>query len=121
MTHDEYVKGRRDGSINVAYSRLRVIGVVLDHLPNRYKVPFCFWEIVAGLSGLGCIYVAIFHKWWVGLILFLIVPRMIFGANNDSGMQFIDQYTIEDEKFCHYMIDHNLMIIRSVQDEERKD
>ena len=111
MTYEEFVQGRQAGTISAGIDTPNALRLI-DHLPRRYQAAHTFWSWVWMLSIPGFICVAIFWKWWVGLVLLFLVTPMIFSATKKSAVQFVLEHAEENAEFFDMLVENNLLVFR---------
>ena len=64
------------------------------------------------MTAAGSIAVAIFFKWWIGLLLLVFVPSTIWKANKKSAAGFVMQHAEDNEEFFNLLVERDLLVIR---------
>ena len=113
MTFTEYKKLRAEGNILGGISESVALRL-LAHLPKRYRYAQYIWSSVWLLSMPGFISISIFYRWWVGLLLLFTVTPTLYRAIKKSGAQFVLEHAENDEQFFIFLVENNLLIIKSV-------
>ena len=110
MKYDEYK--RLHGRVRIQISSSVALSLGGKYLPARYGTALAMWNIIAFLSIPASIAVAIFFKWWVGLLLLLFVPATIFSANKKSAVGSVLQHAEENEEFFNMLVENDLLSFR---------
>ena len=111
MTWTEYKTLRKAGKLRAGIDQSVALGLV-KYLPTNFQAAHAFWSWVWMLSIPGFICVAIFVKWWVGLLFLVFGTPAIFRATKQSAAQFVLQHAEADEQFFNRLTDHNLLDFR---------
>lgn len=111
MEFAEYKTLRKQGTIAAGINESTALRLV-DCLPKRYQYAHIFWSWVWMLSIPGFVCVAIFYKWWVGLLLLLVVTPMIFKATKTSASQFVLEHAENDEQFFNTLVANDVLVFR---------
>jgi hypothetical protein len=108
MKYEEFIQLRQAGRISAGIDNSTAIKLI-QYLPMRYWAPFTFWSWVWLLSIPAFICVAIFWKWWVGLLLLMFGTPAISAGTKQSAAQFVLDYAMEDADFFEKLVDNNLL------------
>lgn len=111
MTHQEFVAMRKAGTIKAGIDQSTALKLT-DYLPKQYQAAHIFWSWVWVLSIPGFIAVAIFVKWWIGLLLLFIVTPMIKNGVKQSAAQFALQHAQDNEEFFDMLVSNNVLVFR---------
>lgn len=111
MTHEEFIRRRREGTISAGIDTSSALRLI-DYLPKRYQAAHMFWSWVWILSVPAFICVAIFWKWWVGLLLLFLVTPTIFSATKKSAAKFVLGHAEESRQFFDMLVENNLLVFR---------
>lgn len=87
-----------------------------SYLPKQCQLAVAFWNIFAVLVVLVAILIAVFIKWWVGILILFFVPTII-RANKKSAIGFVLDYVEEDEDFFNMLNQKGLLVFRDVRSE----
>ena len=111
MTYEEFVK--KNGQKKVSAGIDNSVALILSkQLPKRYRVVLLFLSWVWILSIPAFICVAIFYKWWVGILLLAIVTTMLFRSTKKSAALFVLSHAIENKEFFNLLAEKDLLIFR---------
>ena len=108
MTYEQFREGRLKGSVVAGIDKSVAIRAV-ELLPKRYTFSHYFWTWAWFLSIPVFIAVAIFAKWWIGLLLLVVVTPMIYSAVKDSAAQFVMEHAENNEEFFNYLVENDLI------------
>ena len=111
MTFEEYLDLRKMGKIRAGIDNSTALSLI-DCLPKRYQFAHYFWSWAWFLSIPGFICVAIFFKWWVGLLLLFFVTPIISKATKKSAAEFVLEYAEQNKEFFEALIKKNILIFR---------
>jgi len=114
MNHAEFVRLRKDGLISAGILTRNAVRLV-DFLPREYQFATIFWSWVWMLSIPACLCVVVFWKWWVGLLLVILVPPTIRKATVKSAVQFVLQHAEDNADFFEQLVDMDLLIFRQTK------
>ncbi len=84
MTHAEFVELRMQNKVVAGIDntiRMSLVG----ELPKSYQIALLFWGWVWLLSLPAGILVAIFYKWWVGLLVIFFLGPVLRIASSSTG------------------------------------
>ena len=56
--------------------------------------------------------VAIFYKWWVGLLLLVFITPTIFSSTKKSAAQFVLEHATENEDFFIFLVERDWLVFR---------
>jgi hypothetical protein len=108
MTYQEYKTLRAAGRISADIDNSTALRLI-DRLPKQYQAAHAFWSWVWMLSIPGFICVAIFVKWWFGLILLCVATPAIFSGTKKAAAQHVLAHTEEDEEFFNQVVKDELL------------
>ncbi len=108
MDYITFVTERRAGRVRAGIDNSTALRLI-DYLPKRYQAAHHFWSWVWMLSIPGFILVAIFVRWWLGLLLLIFVTPTIMGAVKKSAAQFVLEHAEEDEAFFNMLVENGLL------------
>ena len=111
MDYDEFVKLRHEGRISAGVDTSRALRLI-DHLPKRYRAAQIFWSWVWMLSIPAFICVSVFYKWWLGLILLVVVTPLIFSAVKKAAANFVLEHATENRAFFELLVQNGLLAFR---------
>ena len=111
MTHEEFILHRQAGTVRAGIDPSKALRLV-EHLPKRYRVAHLFWAWMWILTIPGFICVAIFWKWWAGLLLLLLVTPIIFKAIKASAAQFVLKHAEENKQFFDLLMENDLLFFK---------
>jgi hypothetical protein len=111
MTYEEYIDLRKMGKIRAGIDNSTALKLI-DYLPKRYQYAHYFWSWVWILSIPGFICVAIFIKWWVGLLLLFFVTPLIFKSTKKSAAQFVLEYAEQNKEFFEELVKNNILTFK---------
>lgn len=111
MNYETYISLRSEGKICAGIRDSDALRVG-QYLPKKYQGAVGCWNIVTVLSIPAAIALMIFYKWWLGLIVLLVVPVIIFKANKKSAVNFVLKHAEEDQEFFDFLVENDLLIFR---------
>ena len=111
MTYEEYVQRRRAGTIIAGIDNSTALRLI-RLLPKRYQAAHIFWSWVWMLSIPAFICVALFWKWWAGLLLLFIGTPIIFRATKRSAAEFVLGHAEENKQFFDKLVKSNLLMFK---------
>jgi hypothetical protein len=111
MTHEEFIALHGDGKVKAGIDQSTAIRLI-DRLPKRYQAAHAFWSWVWMLSIPGFIAVAVFFKWWVGLLLLFFVTPTISASVKRSAAQFVLEHAEENEEFFTMLVERDLLTFK---------
>lgn len=111
MTHEEFLRLRKAGKVVAGIENSTAMRLS-DRLPGRYQAANHFWSWVWILSIPGFIAVAIFVKWWVGLLLLVFVTPLISSSVKRSAAQFVLEHATEDGEFFDFLVANDLLVFQ---------
>ncbi len=94
---------------------------LIDYLPRMYRAAHYFWSWIWILSIPVFIYVAIFYKWWVGILLLIFITPMISSATKKSASQFVLEYAQINQQFYEMLIKNNLLVFKATDEANNSD
>lgn len=113
MKHSEFVQAWREGKLEVDIDRSKALQVANSKiLPKRYQVAHIFWSWVWILSIPVAISVMFVYKWWVGLLILIVVTPLISKSTKKSAMQFMIDYSLESAEFYQFALSKGVIIVR---------
>jgi hypothetical protein len=115
VSYDEFKPLYDKDIISVRVNKSAALRIV-EYLPTRYRAAVYFWAFVWLLSIPACIAVAIFYKWWVGLILLCFIPPTFFTAIKKSCAEFVLGYAIEHGEFFDTLLSLDLLRLQRHDD-----
>lgn len=111
ITYEEYLQRRKEGTIRAGVLPSVALGLI-DYLPRRYQYAHAFWSWVWMLSIPAFVCLAIFWKWWAGLLLLVVVTPMISSATKRSCAEFVVEYAAENKEFFTKLVQENLLLFK---------
>jgi hypothetical protein len=108
MTYEEYINLRKLGCIKAGIENSKAIGLI-DYLPRKYQYAHYFWSWIWLLSIPGFICVAIFVKWWIGLLLIIFITPLLSKSTKRSAAQFVLEYAEENKDFFEALVKNNIL------------
>ena len=111
MTYQEFITMRKAGKIKAGIDQSTALKLT-DYLPKQYQAAHLFWSWVWMLSIPAFIAVAVFVKWWIGLLLLFIVTPLIKSGIKQSASQFVLQHAEDNEEFFNMLVSNNLLVFR---------
>ena len=111
MNYEEFVKKNSQNKVSAGIDNTVAL-ILIKQLPKRYRAAHLFWSWIWILSIPAFICVAIFYKWWVGLLLLAIITPMISRSTKESAVQFVLSHAIENKDFFNLLIERDLLIFR---------
>jgi hypothetical protein len=112
MDHATFVEEYRSGTLSIHVDRSGALRIMQGNmLPKRYRAAHHFWTWIWMLSFPGFIAVAVFYKWWVGLILLIFVTPTISRSITQSACEFVLEHALEDEGFFRLVSQNELISI----------
>lgn len=113
MKHSEFVQAWRAGKLEVDVDRSKALQVANSRmLPKRYQVAHIFWSWVWILSIPAAIAVMLLYKWWVGLLILIVVTPLISKSTKKSAMQFMIDYSLESTEFYQFALTEGVIRVR---------
>ena len=113
MTHEEFLHLRNAGKIVAGIDNSAAIRLI-PRLPQRYRAAHHFWSWVWMLSIPGFIAVAIFFKWWVGLLLLIFLTPALSRAIKRSAADFVLEHATENSEFFDLLVSKDLLFFQDV-------
>ena len=110
MTYEEFIELRGQNKVVAGIDNSVALRLV-DRLPKRYRAAVYFWSWIWMLSVRAGILVAIFYKWWVGLLVLLFVTPVLFTANKKSAAQFVLEHATENQDFFEPLTEKGLLAL----------
>ena len=117
MNHEEFVKKHAQNEISAGIDESIAL-MLINQLPNRYRAAHLFWSWIWILSIPASICIAIFYKWWVGLLLLLVGTPMIFRSTKESAAQFVLAHAIQSEEFFNFLVDRKVLLLRETSESQ---
>lgn len=114
MTFDEFIELRKQGKVSAGIDNSTALQLI-DSLPRRYQSAHTFWSWVWMLSIPAFICVAIFIKWWAGLLLLIFVTPTISKSVKQSASQFVLEHASENQDFFEKLTKNNLLVFRRIE------
>ncbi|MHA1170294.1 MAG: hypothetical protein ACTSRU_20905 [Candidatus Hodarchaeales archaeon] len=112
MEHSEFVQAWKDGRLRIEVDRSKALEIADSKmLPKRYKAANIFWSWVWILSIPAALAVMFLYKWWVGLLILIIVTPAISSSTKKSAMQFIIDHSLENPEFYHFAVSESIITI----------
>jgi hypothetical protein len=111
MTYQEFTALRKAKQIKAGVDQSTALKLI-DYLPKQYQAAHTFWSWVWMLSMPAFIAIAIFVKWWIGLLLLFIVTPLIKSGIKQSAAQFVLEHAEENEEFFNMLIANNILTFR---------
>lgn len=114
MEHADFLREWYAGRLSVEVDGTKALAIGRSKiLPKRYQVANIFWSWVWMLSIPVGIFIAIFYKWWVGLLVLFFVTPIVFKATKTSAMQFIIDHSLENQEFFQYTQKEGIVNLRA--------
>ncbi len=113
MEYQEYKKLRSERRILAGIDNSKAL-ILINYLPKQYQYAHIFWSWVWILSIPAFIGIAIFYKWWIGLILLFFMTPMISRATKKSAAQFVLEHAEENEEFFNKVVGENSLTFKQV-------
>ncbi len=111
MTHEVFLRLREAGKIVAGIDNSAAIRLI-GRLPRRYQAAHHFWSWVWMLSIPGFIAVAIFVKWWIGVLLLLFVTPLLSSSLKRSAAQFVLEHATQNGEFFDLLVANDLLVFR---------
>ena len=111
MTYEEFVEKNSQNKVSAGIDNTVAL-ILIKQLSKRYRAAHLFWSWIWVLSIPAFICVAIFYKWWVGLLLLAIITPMISRSTKESAAQFVLSHAIENKNFFNLLLERDLLIFR---------
>lgn len=113
MEHSEFIEAWRRGKLEVDVDRSKALRLINSKmLPKRYQLAHIFWSWLWMLSIPAGLAVMVFYKWWVGLLMLIVVTPLIFKSTKKSAMQFMIDYSLESAKFYQYALADGIIRVK---------
>jgi len=120
MRYEEFMHLRRAGKIRAGVNHSIALQLI-QYLPKRYQAAHIFWSWVWVLTIPAFIYISIFIKWWIGLLLICFVTPTISSAIKKSAAEFVLEHVEENKAFFEKMVEKDLlMFVESNNDYQHK-
>jgi hypothetical protein len=114
MEHSEFVRAWRAGELLVDVDRSKALAVAGSKLlPKRYQAAHLFWSWVWLLTVPAAIAVMFLYKWWVGVLILLLVTPALSRATKRSAMQFMMDHALENPDFYRLAVDQGVIRFRT--------
>ena len=108
MDYNSFITLRKEGKIKAGIDTSVALKLI-DSLPKRYRFTHYFWSWIWILTIPVCILLAIFIKWWLGLILILTVTPGIYKVVKISAVQFVLEHATDNEDFFNKLVEDDLL------------
>ena len=112
MTYNEFINLRRQEKVSAGINTSIALRLV-NQLPKNYQYAHLFWSWVWILSIPAFILVAIFYKWWIGLLLLFFMSPLLFSSTKKSATKFVLEHAEGNQAFFEYLVDNNLLMFKS--------
>jgi hypothetical protein len=113
MEHSEFIEAWNQGKLDVDVDRSRALKIANSKmLPKRYRAAHIFWSWVWMLSIPAAIAVMFLYKWWVGLLILILVTPVISKSTKKSAMQFMIDYSLESPEFYQFALAEGVIRVR---------
>jgi len=113
MEHSEFVVAWKQNKLEIDVDRSKALQIANSKmLPKRYQVAHIFWSWVWILSIPAAIVVMFLYKWWVGLLILVLVAPLISKSTKKSAMQFMIDYSLESPEFYQFALAEDVIRIR---------
>jgi hypothetical protein len=113
MEHSEFVVAWNQRKLEVDIDRSKALQIANSKmLPKRYRAAHIFWSWVWILSIPAAIAVMFLYKWWVGLLILILVTPLISKSTKKSAMQFMIDYALESPEFYQFALAEGVIRIR---------
>lgn len=112
MEHSEFVQAWNQGQLDVDVNRTKALHIANSKmLPKRYQAAHIFWSWIWLLSIPAALAVMFLYKWWVGLLILVLVP-ILSNSIKKSAMQFMIDHSVENPEFYQYALSEDVIRIR---------
>lgn len=113
MEHSEFVVAWNQRKLEVDVDRSKALQIANSKmLPKRYRAAHIFWSWVWILSIPAAIAVMFLYKWWVGVLILIVVTPLISKSTKKSAMQFMIDYALENAEFYQFALAEGVIRIR---------
>lgn len=113
MDHSKFIEAWNQGKLDVDVDRSKALKIANSKmLPKRYRVAHIFWSWVWMLSITAAIAVMFLYKWWVGLLILILVTPVISKSTKKSAMQFMIDYSLESHEFYQFALAEGVIRVR---------
>lgn len=113
MEHSEFIEAWNQGKLDVDVDRSKALKIANSRmLPKRYRAAHIFWSWMWMLSIPAAIAVMFLYKWWVGLLILILVTPLISKSTKKSAMQFMIDYSLENPEFYHFALAEGIIRVR---------
>ena len=116
MTFEQFKENIDNGIVKAGIDDSTSLRLI-NYLPGRYQAAHYFWSWIWILSIPVFIYVAIFYKWWVGVLLLIFITPIISRATKKSASQFVLEYAQENKQFYEMLIKNDLLHFQTTDEE----
>ena len=87
MEHFEFVQSWNQGILEIDVDRSKALQIADSKiLPKRYQAAHIFWAWIWILSIPAAFAVMYFYKWWVGLLLLVILTPALYNSTRKSAI-----------------------------------
>lgn len=111
MEYEQFIQLRKADKIAAGIDNSTAINLI-GHLPKEYRFAFLFWAWIWILSILAFILVGLFWKWWIGLVLFVVVIPTMFRAIKKSAAQHVLAHATENPDFFRRLVEKDLLVFQ---------
>ena len=113
MEHSEFVVAWNQRKLEVDVDRSKALQIANSKmLLKRYQAAHIFWSWVWILTIPAAIATIFLYKWWVGLLILILVTPLISKSTKKSAMQFMIYYALENPEFYQFALAEGVLRIR---------
>jgi len=108
MDYDVYKALRREGRIRAGIVDLTAMNL-LGYLPKKYQITYHILSWVWFLSFPAFFLVSIFVKWWLGLVLLILMAPKLYSFTRKSASRLVLRYAEENKEFFEMLVSKNIL------------
>ena len=113
MEHSEFVQAWSEGKLEIDVDRSKALQVAnSEMMPKRYRVSHIFWSWVWILSIPAAFAIMFLFKWWIGLLVLLLVTPVLSSSTKKSAMQFMIDHSVENPEFYKFATSEGVIRVR---------
>ncbi len=121
MEYSEFVDSWKKRKLLVDVDRSKALRIAHSKiLPTNYRAAHIFWSLVWILSIPFSIAVMFLYKWWMGMLILILVTPMIFKSTKKTAMQFMIDYALENSDFYKFAVTNDVIRITPKPQQRQK-
>jgi hypothetical protein len=111
VSYDEFKALYDRGVASIGVGRSDAFRII-EFLPTRYRAIVYFFSFLWLLSIPMCIAVSIFYRWWLGLILLVVIQPTFFSAIKRWSAERVLDHALQNPEFFDALMSLNMLVVK---------